>query len=86
MFVAVFNSQRTPNNSFRFIQPCITNFTPSGITNFYPTRYYQWVGFVLLLQGILFLGPYMLWKFLEGGRVIHIHNVIWAVIENIILT
>jgi len=32
-------------------------------------KYYQWVGFVLLLQGILFLGPYMLWKFLEGGRV-----------------
>ena len=72
MFVAVFNSQWTPKSQYYY--------------QFYPTRYYQWVGFVLLLQGILFLGPYMLWKFLEGGRVIHIHNVIWAVIENIILT
>ena len=61
-------------------------FYPTKYHLFFPTRYYQWVGFVLLLQGILFLGPYMLWKFLEGGRVIHIHNVIWAVIENIILT
>jgi len=25
--------------------------------------------FLLLLQGILFLGPYMLWKFWEEGRV-----------------
>ena len=39
------------------------------INNINGGRYYQWVGFVLLLQGILFLGPYMLWKFWEEGRV-----------------
>ena len=55
------------------------------INNINGGRYYQWVGFVLLLQGILFLGPYMLWKFLEGGRVNQNHMVIWAVIEKIIL-
>jgi len=45
-------------------------------------RYYQWVGFTLLLQGLLFLLPYTLWKFLEGGAVgrlipnilVHVHD------------
>ena len=55
------------------------------INNINGGRYYQWVGFVLLLQGILFLGPYMLWKFLEGGRVNHNHDVICAVIKNMFL-
>ena len=33
MFVAVFDSQWSPNDSFRFTQPGVTNFTQPGITN-----------------------------------------------------
>lgn len=32
-------------------------------------RYYQWVVFTLFLQGVLFLAPYQLWKYMEGGKV-----------------
>ena len=31
--------------------------------------YYQWVPFVLFLQGILFYAPHWLWKNFEGGRI-----------------
>ncbi|XP_032793797.2 innexin inx3 [Daphnia magna] len=32
-------------------------------------NYYQWVPFVLFLQGVLFYLPHWLWKMNEGGRV-----------------
>lgn len=32
-------------------------------------RYYQWVVFTLFLQGVMFLFPYQLWKYIEGGKV-----------------
>ena len=31
--------------------------------------YYQWVPFLLALQGIMFYFPHWLWKQLEGGRM-----------------
>jgi len=50
-------------------------------TGVYENKYYQWVCFTLLFQGILFLIPYQLWKRWEGGKVASIipgsitHNV-----------
>jgi len=31
--------------------------------------YYQWVAYILVFQGVLFLLPHQLWSILEGGRV-----------------
>jgi len=31
--------------------------------------YYQWVPFILFLQGILFYIPYRVWKYCEGGKL-----------------
>jgi hypothetical protein len=35
------------------------------------TAYYQWVPFMLLIHGIIFLLPSNLWNFLEGGLLEH---------------
>jgi len=32
-------------------------------------NYYQWVAYILVLQGVLFLLPHQLWSIMEGGRV-----------------
>ncbi|XP_046398257.1 innexin inx2-like [Ischnura elegans] len=32
-------------------------------------KYYQWVGFVLILQAVLFYVPFYLWNLWEGGRI-----------------
>lgn len=44
---------------------CVT--TQDGLDDEADTGYYQWVIFVLILQGGLFMLPYQVWKFLEGG-------------------
>ena len=31
--------------------------------------YYQWVCFVLFIQGVMFYVPYYLWKIWEGGHM-----------------
>jgi len=35
----------------------------------YENKYYQWVCYTLLIQGLFFLIPYQLWKRWEGGKV-----------------
>lgn len=46
--------------------PCIDNTRGREIKMF---AYYQWVGIVLFIQGILFHLPYYLWKLWEAGLI-----------------
>jgi len=39
-------------------------------------NYYQWVAYILVLQGVLFLLPHQLWSIMEGGRVNAMVNAI----------
>ncbi|KAG9509095.1 Innexin shaking-B, partial [Fragariocoptes setiger] len=46
--------------------PCIDNTRGREIKVF---AYYQWVGIVLFIQGVLFHMPYYMWKLCEGGLI-----------------
>lgn len=56
------------------IQPGVTNFINNGKNEIKYYAYYQWVGFVLLLQALLFYIPYYAWKTWEGGRIKMLSN------------
>lgn len=51
------------------IHPGVTNVIngEKGDIKYY--SYYQWIGFVLLIQALLFYIPYYVWKTWEGGRI-----------------
>lgn len=51
------------------IQPGVTNFIQNEKDEVKYYTYYQWVGFVLLFQALLFYIPYYVWKTCEGGRI-----------------
>lgn len=52
-----------------FIEPGVTNFIEDGTNEVKYYAYYQWIGFVLLFQALLFYTPYYLWKMWENGRI-----------------
>lgn len=51
------------------IQAGVTNFINDGKNEVKHYAYYQWVGFMLLFQALLFYIPYYLWKTWEDGRI-----------------
>lgn len=51
------------------IQPGVTNYINDGQNKIKYYAYYQWIGFMLLFQALLFYIPFYLWKMWEGGRI-----------------
>lgn len=51
------------------IEPGVTNFINDGTHERKHYAYYQWIGFVLLFQALLFYIPYYVWKTWENGRL-----------------
>lgn len=56
------------------IQPGVTNFNNNGKDEVKYYAYYQWIGFMLLFQALLFYIPYYLWKTWENGRIKMLSN------------
>lgn len=54
---------------YDIIQPGVTNFIKDGKSEIKNYAYYQWIGFVLLFQALLFYIPYYVWKTWENGRI-----------------
>lgn len=51
------------------IYPGVASYTDESKHDAKYQTYYQWVPYVLLLQGLMFYSPHWIWKILEGGKI-----------------
>ena len=58
----------TVDNAYQGVQPG-NSYDDSQDPRYVRHAYYQWVPFVLFLQGLMFYIPHFLWKTFEGQRL-----------------